>query len=99
GGTTVHSGGGGCAFVCSADESILGLRSRVVRSGRLSAAAGGSEVDEREGRRVSMQMRWSILLGLLVALLMAGCADSGNSSDNDRRGGLYGGIFGGGARP
>jgi hypothetical protein len=46
-----------------------------------------------------MQMRWSILLGLLMALLITGCADSGDSSDNDRRGGLYGGISGGGVRP
>jgi hypothetical protein len=47
----------------------------------------------------STKTRWSSLIGLMVALLIAGCADSGNSSDNDRRGGLYGGIFGGGARP
>jgi hypothetical protein len=46
-----------------------------------------------------MQMRWSILLGLLMALLIAGCADTGTSSDDDRRGVLYGGISGGGARP
>jgi hypothetical protein len=46
-----------------------------------------------------MHMRWFILLGLLMALLIAGCADTGNSSDDDRRGVLYGGISGGGARP
>jgi len=46
-----------------------------------------------------MQIRWSILLGFLLALLVAGCVDSGNSSDSDRRGGLYGGISGGGLRP
>jgi hypothetical protein len=46
-----------------------------------------------------MHMRWPILLGLLVVLLVAGCADSGNSSDNDKRGVFYGGISAGGARP
>ena len=43
--------------------------------------------------------RWSILLGLLASLLAAACADSGASSDNDRRGGFYGGISAGGTRP
>ena len=46
-----------------------------------------------------MQLRWSILLGLLMALLVAGCADNGASSDTDRRGVFYGGISAGGARP
>jgi hypothetical protein len=46
-----------------------------------------------------MHMRWPILLGLLVVLLVAGCADSGTSSDKDKRGVFYGGISAGGARP
>jgi hypothetical protein len=39
------------------------------------------------------------LLALLVSLLMAGCADNGAASDNQRRGGFYGGISGGGTWP
>jgi hypothetical protein len=46
-----------------------------------------------------MQTRWSILLGFLASLLVAACADSGNSSDNDKRGVFYGGISAGGTRP
>jgi hypothetical protein len=47
----------------------------------------------------STKTRWPILLGLLASLLAAACADSGASSDNDKRGVFYGGISGGGARP
>jgi hypothetical protein len=39
------------------------------------------------------------VLGLLLSLLVAGCADTGAASDNDRRGVFYGGISGGGSRP
>jgi hypothetical protein len=43
--------------------------------------------------------RWPLLLGLLVLLLAPACADNGSASDNDRRGGFYGGISGGGSWP
>jgi hypothetical protein len=43
--------------------------------------------------------RWPYLFGLLLALLTAGCAANGSVSDNDRRGGFYGGISGGGTWP
>jgi len=39
------------------------------------------------------------VLGLLLCLLTSGCADSGSSSDNDKRGGFYGGVSGGGSWP
>jgi hypothetical protein len=39
------------------------------------------------------------LLALVLGLLAAGCAETGTSSDNDRRGVLYGGVSTGGARP
>ena len=42
---------------------------------------------------------WLAIAGLLLSLLVAGCADTGASSDNDKRGGFYGGIIGGGTRP
>ncbi len=38
-------------------------------------------------------------IGLLLALLIAGCADTGSTSDNDKRGVFYGGTTGGGTRP
>jgi catechol 2,3-dioxygenase-like lactoylglutathione lyase family enzyme len=88
-----------CALCSSADEGVLGLRRRVVRPGWLSAEAVGSEIDAREGRWIVRQTRWSILLGLLASLVAAACADSGASSDNDRRGGFYAGISGGGTWP
>jgi hypothetical protein len=42
---------------------------------------------------------WLALIGLLLSMLGAGCADSGTSSDNDKRAIFYGGITGGGTRP
>ena len=39
------------------------------------------------------------VVGLLLALLTAGCADTGSTSDNDKRGVFYGGVTGGGTRP
>ena len=46
-----------------------------------------------------MGTRWSVLLGLLASLLTAACADNGTASDNDKRGGFYGGISDGGTWP
>jgi hypothetical protein len=42
---------------------------------------------------------WALLLGLVVTLLAAGCANKDTASDNNQRGGLYGGISAGGTRP
>jgi hypothetical protein len=43
---------------------------------------------------------WFAAIGLLLALLAAACADSrGTGSDDNQRGGFYGGIIGGGTRP
>jgi hypothetical protein len=39
------------------------------------------------------------VIGLLLALLTAGCADTGATSDDDKRGVFYGGVSAGGARP
>jgi hypothetical protein len=43
--------------------------------------------------------RWSALLALVVSLFSAGCANDGAASNNDRQGGFYGSISGGGIRP
>jgi hypothetical protein len=43
--------------------------------------------------------RWPVLLGLLLALSAAGCADDRAASDGDKRGGFYGGVSAGGTRP
>jgi len=40
-------------------------------------------------------MRILPLLLLLACLAVAGCADSGKRSDDDRFGGFYGGVIGG----
>ena len=39
------------------------------------------------------------VIGFLLALLTAGCADTGGTSDNDKRGVFYGGVSAGGTRP
>jgi hypothetical protein len=39
------------------------------------------------------------VIGLMLAVLAAGCADTGGTSDNDKRGVFYGVITGGGTRP
>lgn len=44
-------------------------------------------------------MRCLAILGLLICLVVAGCAQNGKTSDDDhnsRFGGFYGGISGGG---
>ena len=43
--------------------------------------------------------RWFAVIGLMLALLTAGCADTGAVSDNDKRGVFYGGVSAGGTRP
>ena len=40
-----------------------------------------------------------LVLGLLLLLTAAGCADTGANSDNDKRGVIYGGVSAGGTRP
>jgi hypothetical protein len=35
------------------------------------------------------------LIGLFLSLVLAGCADGGAGSDNDKRGVFYGGVTGG----
>jgi hypothetical protein len=42
---------------------------------------------------------WFSAVGLLFALLSAGCADSGAASNNDKRPMFYGGVSGGGTWP
>jgi hypothetical protein len=39
------------------------------------------------------------MIALTLFLLAAGCADRDTSSDNDKRGGFYGGVSAGGTRP
>ena len=41
---------------------------------------------------------WPLLLAL-VAALVAGCANKDTASDNNQRGGFYGGVSAGGTRP
>ncbi len=41
----------------------------------------------------------SCLLALLFCLALAGCAGDGNSSDDHRHDGFYGGVSGGLTRP
>jgi len=40
-----------------------------------------------------------LLLALVAALLAAGCANKDTASDNNQRGGFYGGVSAGGTRP
>jgi hypothetical protein len=42
---------------------------------------------------------WVSVVALMLALLTAGCADTGATSDNDKRGVFYGGVSAGGTRP
>jgi len=42
---------------------------------------------------------WFAVIGLLIAVSAAGCAETGGTSDNDKRGVFYGGAIAGGARP
>jgi hypothetical protein len=43
--------------------------------------------------------RWLARVGLLLALLTAACAGTGQTSDSDKQNGFYGSISGGGAWP
>lgn len=42
---------------------------------------------------------WLAVIGLMLSLLGAGCADRANSSDSTEHGGFYGGVSGGWTRP
>ena len=42
---------------------------------------------------------WFSVMGLVLSLLTAGCADTGTASDNDKRGVFYGGVSAGGTGP
>jgi hypothetical protein len=42
---------------------------------------------------------WFALLGVLVAVLLVGCAGPGGTSDDDRRPVFYGGVTGGHTSP
>ena len=42
---------------------------------------------------------WFALIGIVLSLAIAGCADTSAASDNDKRGVFYGGISGGRAWP
>jgi hypothetical protein len=41
----------------------------------------------------------ALLLGLVATLLAGGCGNKDAASDNNQRGGVYGGISAGGSRP
>ena len=59
----------------------------------------GPGIDER---KVAMRIKiacWPLLLALVAALLVAGCANKDTASDNNQRGGIYGGVSAGGTRP
>jgi hypothetical protein len=42
---------------------------------------------------------WFSMIGLMLSLLAAGCADRDTASDNDKHGEFYGGVSAGGTRP
>ena len=42
---------------------------------------------------------WLLVVGLVATLLAAACVNKDTASDNNQRGGLYGGISAGGTRP
>lgn len=47
-----------------------------------------------------MRTRFSVaLIGFVLALSAAGCADRDTASDNDKHGVFYGGVSAGGNRP
>ena len=51
-------------------------------------------------KRRDMRARFRLgVIGLLLSLTLAGCADSAAGSDNDKRGVFYGGVTGGYSRP
>jgi len=66
--------------------------------GKKLSPAGG--VSRNDGMGEGMKRGyWFSVMGLVLALLAAGCADTGTNSDNDKRGVFYGGVSAGGARP
>jgi len=53
-------------------------------------------VEAYGGSRLSPGRRFGLLLvGLSAALVLAGCASGDSSSEQERRGGFYGGVSGG----
>jgi hypothetical protein len=79
-----------------------GLLSRWMRQPRRGAAATARPTVKRHfaGGPSNMPTRCSlVLLGLVLSLSTAGCADSGTASDNDKHGVFYGGASVGGTRP
>jgi len=62
-------------------------------SGPALRASRNDGVGERMKRR-----HWFSVMALMLSLV-AGCADSGAASDNDKRGVFYGGVSAGGTRP
>lgn len=42
---------------------------------------------------------WPALIGLLFSMVAVACANNEPAADNDKRGGFYGGVTGGGVRP
>ena len=63
-------------------------------SGPALRASRNDGVGERMKRR-----HWFSVMALMLSLVAAGCADSGATSDNDKRGVFYGGVSAGGTRP
>jgi hypothetical protein len=59
----------------------------------------GPEIDERKVAMPIKIARWLLVVGLVATLLAAGCVNKDTASDNNQRGGLYGGISAGGTRP
>ena len=55
-------------------------------------------VTRKGGSRPSPGWRLGCAL-LLLGVILAGCASGDSSSDQERRGGFYGGVFGGMSHP
>src|SRR5260370_38149562 len=66
----------------------------------------GKKLSEAQGQpgmtvwvRGMKKKHWFSVIGLMLLLLAAGCADAGATSDNDKRGVFYGGVSAGAGRP
>src|SRR5437016_5077680 len=75
---------------------LWGGRARLSHRGRRALQRSEPRTDPALRDRVIMRLA---LIGLLLSLTLAGCADHSVTSDNDRRPVFYGGISGGGSRP